>query len=75
MILEMSLIEGIRVVIDLRKGVEPETIKRQLYKFTSIESSFSFNMLAIVDKKPRPCNLKDFLESFIIQRGSGHKTN
>ena len=29
--------EGIRVVIDLRRGVEPETIKRQLYKFTSIE--------------------------------------
>ena len=60
--------EGIRVVIDLRKGVEPETIKRQLYKFTSIESSFSFNMLAIVNKKPKPCNLKDFLESFLSFR-------
>ena len=32
--------EGIRVAIDLRTGVEPETIKRQLFKFTSIESSF-----------------------------------
>ena len=41
--------EGIRVSIDLRNGVEPETIKRQLYKNTQIESSFGFNTLAIVD--------------------------
>ncbi len=60
--------EGIRVVIDLKRGVEPETIKRQLYKFTSIENSFSFNMLAIVNKKPKTCNLKDFLESFLSFR-------
>ena len=60
--------EGIRVVIDLRRGVEPETIKRQLYKYTSIESSFGFNTLAIVDKKPKTCNLKDFLESFLTFR-------
>ena len=60
--------EGIRVVIDLKRGIEPETIKRQLYKHTSIESSFSFNMLAIVDKKPKQCNLKDFLESFLLFR-------
>ena len=57
--------EGIRVAIDLRSNVEPETIKRQLYKYTSIESSFGFNTLAIVDKKPKTCNLKDFLESFL----------
>ncbi len=60
--------EGIRVVIDLKRGVEPETIKRQLYKYTSIESSFGFNTLAIVDKKPKTCTLKDFLESFLIFR-------
>ena len=57
--------EGIRVAIDLRSNVEPETIKRQLYKFTSIESSFGFNTLAIVDNKPKTCNLKDFLENFL----------
>ena len=57
--------EGIRVAIDLRSGVEPETIKRQLFKFTSIESSFGFNTLAIVDKKPKTCNLKDFLDQFL----------
>ena len=57
--------EGIRLAIDLRTNVEPETIKRQLYKFTSIESSFGFNTLAIVDNKPKTCNLKDFLENFL----------
>ncbi len=57
--------EGIRVSIDLRRNVEPETVKRQLYKYTSIESSFGFNSLAIVDQKPKTCNLKDFLENFL----------
>jgi DNA gyrase subunit A len=60
--------EGIRVAIDLRNGVEPETIKRQLYKNTQIESSFGFNTLAIVEGKPKSCNLKDFLTSFLSFR-------
>ena len=57
--------EGVRVAIDLKRNIEPETIKRQLYKYTSIETSFSFNTLAIVDKKPKICNLKEFLENFL----------
>jgi DNA gyrase subunit A len=57
--------EGIRVVIELRKGVEPETIRRQLYKLTSVESSFGFNTLAIVDNKPKILNLKEFLSEFV----------
>ncbi len=60
--------EGIRVAIDLRNGVEPETIKRQLYKNTQIESSFGFNTLAIVDGKPQTCTLKDFLSNFLTFR-------
>jgi len=57
--------EGIRVAIDLRRNIEPETVKRQLYKYTSIENSFGFNSLAIVDNKPKTCSLKDFLENFL----------
>ena len=57
--------EGIRVAIDLRNNVEPETIKRQLFKYTTLESSFGFNTLAIVNNKPKTCSLKDFLESFL----------
>ena len=60
--------EGIRVAIDLRSGVEPETVKRQLFKNTQIESSFGFNTLAIVDGKPKNCNLKDFLSNFLSFR-------
>ncbi len=57
--------EGIRVSIDLKRNIEPETVKRQLYKYTSIESSFGFNSLAIVNQKPKTCSLKDFLENFL----------
>ena len=57
--------EGIRVVIDLRRNVEPETIKRQLYKLTSVESSFGFNTLAIVNGKPKILNLKEFISEFV----------
>ncbi len=60
--------EGIRVVIELRKGVEPETIRRQLFKLTSIESSFGFNTLAIVNKKPKILNLKEFISEFLSFR-------
>ena len=57
--------KGVRVVLDLRRNVEPETVKRQLYKLTSIESSFGFNTLAIVEGKPRILNLKEFISEFV----------
>ena len=60
--------EGIRVVIDLRRGVEPETIRRQLYKLTSVESSFGFNTLALVENKPKILNLKEFISHFLTFR-------
>ena len=59
---------GLRVAIDLMSNVEPETIKRQLFKYTTIESSFGFNTLAIVQNKPKTCNLKEFLENFLSFR-------
>jgi len=65
-----SNIEGVRVVIDLRRNTEPETVKRQLYKLTSIESSFGFNTLAIVNGKPKILNLKEFISEFVNFRES-----
>ena len=59
------IIKGVRVVIDLRRNVEPETVKRQLYKLTSIETSFGFNTLAIVNGKPKILNLKEFISEFV----------
>ena len=60
--------EGIRVVIDLRRNADPEGVRRQLYKLTSVESSFGFNTLAIVDRKPRILNLKEFISEFVSFR-------
>jgi len=57
--------KGVRVVVDLKRNVEPEMVKRQLYKLTSIESSFGFNTLAIVDGKPKILNLKEFISEFV----------
>jgi DNA gyrase subunit A len=57
--------KGVRVVVDLRRNIEPETIRRQLYKLTSIESSFGYNTLAIVDGKPKILNLKEFISEFV----------
>ena len=57
--------KGVRVVLDLKRNVEAETIKRQLYKLTSIESSFGFNTLAIVGAKPKILNLKEFISEFV----------
>ena len=60
--------KGVRVVLDLRRNVEPETVKRQLYKLTSIETSFGFNTLAIVNGKPKILNLKEFISEFVSFR-------
>jgi len=60
--------EGVRVVLDLRRNVEPETVKRQLYKLTSIETSFGFNTLAIVNGKPKILNLKEFISELVSFR-------
>ena len=60
--------EGIRVVVDLRRNVETETVKRQLYKLTSLESSFGFNTLAIINGKPKILNLKEFISEFVSFR-------
>ena len=60
--------KGVRVVVDLKRNIEAETIKRQLYKLTSIESSFGFNTLAIVSGKPKILNLKEFISEFVSFR-------
>ena len=57
--------EGVRIVVELRKGVNHEIISNQLYKFSPLESSFGFNTLAINEKKPELLNLKQFIEIFV----------
>jgi len=60
--------EGIRVVIDLKRDENSAIILNQLYKFTSMESSFGIIMLAITDGRPQVLNLKEIIEKFIAFR-------
>ena len=60
--------EGIRVVIDLKKGEIPTVIINKLYKSTPLQTSFGIIFLSIVNGSPRILNLKDQLSFFIDHR-------
>jgi len=60
--------EGIRVVIELKRGELPEVVLNNLYKHTQLQDSFGMNMVALVDSQPRLLNLKEMLEAFIGHR-------
>lgn len=59
---------GIRVVIDLKRGTIPDIVINSLYKFTALESSFSYNMLAVVNNRPQLLSLKSALSYFLEHR-------
>lgn len=56
---------GLKIVIDLKRDANPQVVLNHLYKFTRLQDSFSINMLAIVDNKPKVMGLKDILAHFI----------
>ncbi|MBI4239840.1 DNA gyrase subunit A [Candidatus Uhrbacteria bacterium] len=61
--------DGVRVVIELKKDSYPKKILNQLFKFTQLQDTFHFNMLALVDGiQPRVLNLKMILEEFLKHR-------
>jgi len=60
--------DGIRVVIELKKGENADVVLNRLYKFTQLQTSFGFNMVAIVDGKPQTLSLQQILEEFIKHR-------
>jgi len=60
--------DGMRVVIDIRKGVAPQVILNYLYKHTALESTFGIINLAIVDRQPRTLNLKEMIQEFLKHR-------
>jgi DNA gyrase subunit A len=57
--------EGMRIVIELRRGEVPEVILNNLYKHTPLQSSFGIIMLAIVGGRPKVLNLLELVESFV----------
>ncbi|MDH7494077.1 MAG: DNA gyrase subunit A [Candidatus Saccharicenans sp.] len=60
--------EGIRVVIEVKRGELPEIILNNLYKHTALQTSFGIIMLAIVDKQPKLLNLLEMMNHFIAHR-------
>src|SRR3989442_964394 len=57
--------EGMRIVIELKRGEKPEVILNNLYKHTALQSSFGIIMLAIVGGRPKVLNLLQLVESFV----------
>ncbi len=57
--------EGIRIVLELKKGTDTENLKNMLYKKTRLEDTFGVNMLAVADGRPETLGLKQILEYYI----------
>ncbi|MEE9422688.1 MAG: DNA gyrase subunit A [Gammaproteobacteria bacterium] len=60
--------DGMRIVIDLKRGEVPDVLINNLYKHTQLQSVFGINMVALVDSQPRLLNLKQILDAFIRHR-------
>ena len=60
--------EGIRVVVEIKRGELPEVVLNNLYKHTALQTSFGIIMLAIVDKQPKTLCLLDIMKQFISHR-------
>ncbi|MGL5675285.1 MAG: DNA gyrase subunit A [Cellulosilyticaceae bacterium] len=57
--------DGMCIVIELRRDVNPSVILNQLYKYTQLQDTFSINMLALVNNEPKVLNLKQILEEYL----------
>ncbi|MES2821915.1 MAG: DNA gyrase subunit A [Pseudomonadota bacterium] len=60
--------DGMRIVIELRRGEVPEVILNNLYAQTQMQSVFGINVVALIDGQPKILNLKDMLEAFVLHR-------
>ncbi|MGE4539104.1 MAG: DNA gyrase subunit A [Desulfovibrio sp.] len=60
--------KGIRIVLDLKKGVIPDIVINALYKYTPLETSFGINMLVVADNRPALLNIQQVLEHFLSHR-------
>lgn len=65
---DVSSMKGIKILIDVKKGESAEVILNRLYKFTALESSFGFNMVALVGGRPQILSLENILTEFLNHR-------
>ncbi|MEE8886609.1 MAG: DNA topoisomerase (ATP-hydrolyzing) [Eubacteriales bacterium] len=61
----MSGKDGMRIVIELKKGSDPERVKNVLFKKTKLEDTFGVNMLAVADGRPETLSLKRILDYYV----------
>lgn len=57
--------EGIRIMIELRKDVQPEVILNQLFKLTALQTTFGVNSIALVNNQPQTLNLKQMITYYL----------
>ncbi len=60
--------KGMHIVIELKKGSRPQSILNNLYKYTDLQTTFSMNMVALVNGTPQLCNLKLILSEYVKHR-------
>jgi len=60
--------EGIRIVIELKRGESPEVVENNLYKMTAMQTSFGMNLLALVQGQPKVLSLREILSHFLGHR-------
>ncbi len=60
--------EGMRIVVELKKGTNPQVVLNQLYKHTQLETTFGVISIALVDGQPKLLSLKSLIEEFIKHR-------
>ena len=60
--------DGMRVVIELRRGEVPEVVLNNLYKHTALQTVFGINMVALINGQPRVLNLAEMIDAFIAHR-------
>lgn len=56
--------DGMRLIVELKKGEDPQVVINQLFKYTPLQDSFNINAIALVGGKPQRLTLKDFLTNF-----------
>ena len=57
--------DGVKIIIECRKDVQPEVVLNQLYRRTQLQVSYGVNMLALVDNTPKVLNLKELIQVYI----------
>ncbi|MBT6918735.1 MAG: DNA gyrase subunit A, partial [Planctomycetaceae bacterium] len=67
---ESDLKEPVRLILELKRGADPDVVLNQLYQYSPLQTTFSLIFLALVDGKPRMLSFKNMLEEFLRHRTS-----